>query len=111
MVARLLLIILSIINILLVNCLHDFFAVVKVWVVHTGVLHLEVQHRDVDPVLGLVVPVAGPAGEVASVLGVPVQESSVLQPGDGGPQSAVDVAGDPHGGVEGEPGGVERDPR
>ena len=41
----------------------------------------------------------------------------VLHPGDGGPQYAVDVAGDPHGGVKGEPGafgapgGVERDPR
>lgn len=92
--------------------LHDQFAVSKVRVVHTGVLHLQVLHADVHPVLGLVIAVAGPADVAPSVLrpgsvngegvveqnshpGVAVQRSSVLQPGDARPQPAVDVAGNP----------------
>ena len=46
-----------------------------------------------------------------TVIGPAAVVAPVLQPGDGGPQYAVDVAEDPHGGVKGEPGGVERDPR
>ena len=90
--------------------LHDKLAVGEVGVVRA--LVLQVLYRDVHPRRGHLVPVAGPAGVVDPVLrlssvncqsvvgenshpGVPVQRSSVLQPGDGRPQSAVDVAGDP----------------
>ena len=44
--------------------LHDQFIVAN----DVVVLHLEVQHRDVHPVLGHDVPVAGPTGVVASIL-------------------------------------------
>ena len=107
--------------------LHDQLAVGEVGIVHTRVLHLQVLHRDVHPVLGLLVPVAGPAGVVPTVRGlgpvygesvveenshsrVPVQTSTILQPGDAGPQAAVDVARYADVGVEREPGLGERYP-
>ena len=72
--------------------------------------YLEVLNHNVDAVLGLAVPVAPSAHVVAAVLGLrpvdgqrvvkqnphpgtPVQRIAILQPGDAGPDAAVDIAG------------------